>query len=205
MGNCIITRRNYSSGGGGGGESLPAGYVQLQYVNCGSGSNRQSGFTIWNCLRIYNGDIVEIITTKPSFVSSEAAIFGRSDGGYEIYYDSSFNIQDYGGYFNISNTSEEIESGIIKNTTIATAISGTTYCPNIGYYRSGSYPYVGRLYSCQIRRPIKDALNTTTGQYKILHNLIPCVRTSDSTVGMFDLIYQVFYPAVVGDPFTAPT
>ena len=186
-----------------GGGSLPSAYSRIDYVNCGSGTNKQSGFTLQN-YSLRADDVVEIVTTTPSFVDSEAAIFGNSNGGYEIYYNPSFEVSDYGGYFTISNTAEQIAGGLIKNTTLATIRSSVSYKPNVGYYRSERYPYVGRMYSCRVLRPIADASGTATGQQKVLIDLVPCVRIADSTVGMFDLVYQVFYASDTGDPFTAP-
>lgn len=186
-----------------GGGSLPAAYRQIEYVNCGSGSNQQSGFTLQN-YSLRTADIVELVTITPPFVEGDAAIFGYESSGYEIYYDESYTIRDYGGAFTISNTPEPIAGGLIKNTTLATAVINHSQKPTVGYYRSGRYPYVGRIYSCKILRPAKDASGTPTGGQNTLIDLVPCVRISDSVVGMFDLVYQVFYPSDTGDPFTAP-
>ena len=195
MGNCLITRRG-GSGGGGTTPSLPTGYTSIDYVNTGTGTNGQSAFELQSYIP-QKADTIKIVTITPSTVDSEAAFFGTNEGSdsYELYYDTSFNIRAYGNIFRCDNFSEQIAGSLTKNTTIAYFYNSADYVPRIGCYRIERYPYAGRIY-------LVTAYRSKTNE--MLINLVPCIRTADSTVGMFDLVNQVFYTSTIGDPFTAP-
>ena len=181
--------------------SMPAAYRAIDYVNCGSGNVGQSGFDLYNYSSALN-DVVEIITTTPSN-TSESGFMGSTNG--EAYYQNG-DLYGYNNIVKVSNTAIPIEGGTVtKNTTIY-SISRDSDRLSIGYYRTGQYKYQGRIYSVIISRPTKDASGTpVTGSSVVLSKLIPCIRNNDNAVGLFDLIYQVFYTSESGkDPFTAP-
>lgn len=179
-----------------GGGSLPSTYTQLEYVNCGAGTNRQSAFELQSYIP-QKADTVKIVTITPSTVDSEAAFFGTNEGydSYELYYDTSFDVESYGNPLRCDNFSEQIAGSLTKNTTIAYFYYNADYAPRIGCYRIERYTYTGRIYSVTAYRPKTN---------EMLIDLVPCVRIADSTVGMFDLVNQAFYTSTIGDPFTAP-
>lgn len=181
---------------------LPDAYRQIDYVQCGTGSNQQSGFVLKN-LEVTSKHICEMVTITPPYVNTEAGFWGVDGQNVEIYYDSSFELADYGVAELISNSTELTPDGFTKNTTRMKHTGASRFDINIGYYRAGRYPYVGRIYSCKFMLPIVDANGNSTGREKVLIDLVPCVRISDGVVGMFDLVNQVFYQSRTDlDPFT---
>lgn len=203
MGNVLISRRAFLGGtGGGGGGTLPSDYESLDCIICGSGSNYQSGFKIYN-YKPRSGDYFLIITSPPS-TTSERAFFGY-DGAYDGYYEND-EIKAYGTLNKVSSSRTTV-SGVIKDETIysfTSSVSSNTN-PQIGYYRANSYRFDGKIYYAKAYRELLDSTGTATGNMKTLVELVPCKRKSDDVVGMFDLVYQIFYPSTVGDPFTAPS
>lgn len=194
MGNVLISRRAFLGGtGGGGGGTLPSDYESLEYVKCGSGTNKYSGFVLYNYIPRYE-DYVNTITTKPSGNGESAFLGGQNIEGYykagEIKgWDSDsfalISYTDISGQPNDSIFKFKRSSGYYNDPT------GTLI--KIGYYTT-DYKYNGKIYY------IKFYNNSKT-----LIELIPCKRKSDNVVGMFDLVHQEFYSSTVGDPFTAPS
>lgn len=204
MGNVLISRRAFlgGTGGGGGGGTLPSDYESLEYIICGAGSNHQSGFKIYN-YKPRSNDFVLITTSQPSS-TSEQDFFGY-DGYYSGYYENNV-VQVYGQLNKVSNSQTTV-GDIVKNETIYSFTSSVTTNsnPQIGYYRANSYRFDGRIYYVKAYRELLDRTGTATGNMRTLVELVPCKRKSDDVVGMFDLVYQIFYFSTVGDPFTAPS
>lgn len=201
MGNVLISRRAFLGGtGGGGGGTLPSDYESLEYIICGSGSNHQSGFSIYN-YKPQSGDYF-LMTTSPSSSTSEQAFFGY-DGAYEGYYQQD-ETKAY-GYISKISSSRTVVGGVIKDETIYSFTQTSNTNPQIGYYRANSYRFDGKIHYAKAYQEILDSTGTATGNFRTLVELVPCKRKSDDVVGMFDLVYQIFYLSTVGDPFTAPS
>lgn len=201
MGTCYIVRKGggAAESSGGNAHTLPSEYTQIDYLICGQG-NEVSGFSLYNCA-ITVGDILEAITTT-SETTSESAFFGGTS--LEAYYNNG-SLNGYSALTYDSNNAELIENGTLtKNTSLFHFSSSAAEPFYIGYYQPVRYPYYGRIYSIRIFRYLKDVSGVATEQEELVIDLIPCIKNEDNTVGLFDLIHQIFYPSLY-NPFVAPS
>lgn len=166
---------------------LPNGYSEVEYIRSDGNawltlyaSSTQDGFL--------SGDIINTRVMRLSG-TSEAGFVGY-DGSFELY----FSNGKYNVWKNVSAITPASGTDVALNTAIDISVTVTA---NLNYYlvfryATNRYPFDGRIYSFSVTR------NGTT-----IVNLTPCIRTSDSMAGMYDIINGVFYPSEGSTEFIA--
>ena len=177
------------------GPSLPDTYEELDYVTL----NGYTGFVMLN-YALLSGDIVEAYTAPfAESLSGEHAFFASSGYIEACYQDG--NLTKWG-----NGCTDLIGSRpATANTKYLSRIQMTNTSANftIGYY-NGSIYFFGRIYSLTIIRPSKDQSGTEVGSVKLL-DFVPAKRKSDSKVGLYDMVNQVFCVSTTGTDFGEPT
>lgn len=163
---------------------LPDGFEQLQYIE-------STGTQYINLGNIITSDTSATIEYMPTSISGNQAIFGGSWAGNKFLLDiQSSRWYFHGGGHNSGITPSTTKPSIITVSKKLFNVNGNEIKANDSYkgelkifgLASNSYNARGRLYSFKIYE--KDEL---------VHDYIPARRTSDGTVGLYDLKKYSFF------------
>lgn len=169
--------------GGGSEPAVPSGYQEVQYLQCTDYQAVQLSFAV-------KGKLICLDISQNSITSSESGFAG-------CYVGSSSIVETYlkNGTIYIYSKAPDIDNAIISSITAdqkyrvayVFLTSGISVF-NIGFYRSGMYPFAGKIYRAEVTDP-----NGGTSLHMLLK---PCYRLSDNEPGMYDVINDVFYTNV---------
>ena len=178
--------------------SFPTGYSQLKYVESSSGA-----YIAINNRTLTTNDKILILCKRTSPDAHSESVFGM-DTSFTFYFSNaemkyitaynncvSFSVS----YPSSSSVELEVNGGLYqyRGRTTGTC-QGNIY---IGCYDGRAEYFVGNIGVIAVFTQDE----TFTPNYSIL--LIPCVRTSDSVVGFYDVIGEEFYTNHGSGSFTA--
>lgn len=176
------------SGGGSSEPGVPSGYQEVQYLQCTDHQGIQLAIDI-------KGKLICLDISQNSITSSESGFSG-------CYVGSSSIVEMYlkNGTIYIYSKAPDCDNAIISSITAGQKYrvayvfltSGISVF-NIGFYRSGMYPFAGKIYRAEVTDP-----NGGTSLHMLLK---PCYRLSDNEPGMYDVINDVFYTNVGSGSF----
>lgn len=174
---------------------LPDGYTEVEYIENQSQAYINTGVylysTVTNSYTI-SGKVYPVFTSG----GGDNQTFINAEGVTSPYYGMVYRLGSSAGIFkfdtnpsgNATLSSETLGDGSIQFTITSTATNCTNTIP-LGLFCSwqnatpSPYRYCkGKMYRLQI------TLNDT-----LTRDLIPCTRDSDSKVGMYDIVNDVFY------------
>ena len=187
--------------------ALPSGYHKLGYIQCIGAQYIDTGFKANQNTRV----VVDVDITAGS---AERAIFGARTA----YQSNAFCVwtaTNNAGYQSdhnaqVANTGSPVSSGrhvIDRNKNVLTVDGNVVYTHTAETFQTtynlfllqvnnagstmSSYPFAGKLYSCQIYD------NGT-----LVRDLIPCTNAS-GVAGMYDLVGKKFYGSASSTAFVA--
>ena len=175
---------------------LPSGYTAIDYVECPS-LNDQCGFPLTTYTQ-QKSDI-HFAVVEPTRPGGEQG-FAGIDSYAELYYDGN-TLSAWGNSSSAINISgdQSISTGNTYNSIAAFSRTFNSQTPwTIGYYSLNNYCHKGRIHGYKIYRAVTNDLS-------LIHQLVPCIRDSDSKVGMYDMIGNTFYSSTTGTEFVAPS
>lgn len=178
---------------------LPSTYTELSYITCTGTQYINPNFTPGASSDI---EVTFLTTVDTNDISTAGGVclignnVTNSDGGVRFFkaYDSTYIYSGF-GTSRASDTLHTIQKNIkytakinntkasLDGTTITTAFGSTFYA--IRFFSDAvntSLSFKGRIYGVKIS-------NGNT----LVRNLIPCIRNSDSVLGMYDIANNVFY------------
>ena len=172
------------NGGGGGGQvdpQVPSAYQEVEYLIC----------TDYQHVEVDVVPQYKLITVDAS--SNNAS--STNEQGFAGYRYDTGNVWEF--YFSTNRAfvyerNPDVQYGYIQAGTDERVrvsyviLSGNTgpLRMNFGCYRTSQYPFAGKLYRVEVESPLDDSVHIL---------LKPCYRKSDSVIGMYDVINDVFY------------
>ena len=199
---------------------LPSGYTKYDYISSDGNAYFQLSASDYYVPVGYTVKVVAQQTTHNASVSSVVCggATGNAYAGYATYSKNAGKAGAYYGagvlaYADVSNlltaktefitkfTSEQVSVTITNsgNTqTITEPRSSLEFQTatrfNVGYNAGTSgYYFVGKIYLIEV----------IDGSDNLVHQFIPCVRTSDSKAGLYDLVGNTFHYSDTSTPFVA--
>lgn len=180
----------------GGGNALPSDYQEVEYIQTTGIQYVQVDFPVSENDEIISKTMLLSIASGQSEAGFAGILITESGTNYfwELYYyvsSGSILIDAYPTTgdrpYMMSAVSGSGQTALNVQNTL---VSKFTRVPEpkvltsflVGAYRTDRYPFAGRIYSFAVRR----------NGYKVV-DLVPCYRKSDSVIGLFDLVRQVFY------------
>ena len=212
---------NYVQSGGGTPSRLPTGYQEVEYIETSGSQYIDTGVTYDNGYTLKAKiSPTNTITSSTDMVLTgcrlsndwsgnssanynyKAEFFGFSGTNYQIAYDTQWlktacpttanAIYEIESFLNAGTQYLKVNGSVVISNTISsmTYLSIMQQCHLLIFARCGenAYPtyanhfFTGRLYSYSLE------LNGT-----LVRNFVPCYRTLDNEIGLYDLVNDVFY------------
>lgn len=175
---------------------LPSSYQEVEYIQTTGAQYVQVDFPVSENDEIISNTMLLSIASGTSEAGFAGILVDESDTLYfwELYYYVSSGSILIDAYpitgdrpYMMSAVSGSGQTALNVQNTL---VSKFTRVPEpkvltsflVGAYRTDRYPFAGRIYSFAVRR----------NGYRVV-DLVPCYRKSDSVIGLFDLVRQVFY------------
>ena len=200
---------------------LPAGYTEVEYIqNTGTSTINTNFIPNTNTRVVCEMECTNTSTDYPRLFGAGAwngnngiNIAYQTDGGSKNIhigwfgstswsYNTSATIDTNKHTYDLNKNEFYRDNTFVGSTTYSSTITAS-YPLGIFCYINGSTPgsssywgrehFVGKMYSCQIYD------NGTQ-----VRDLVPCIRDNDDTVGVYDIVNDVFYPPMQSQyPFVA--
>lgn len=184
----------------GGGGGLPAGYTEVEYLTSDGGA-----YIDLQTIQFSAGDSIRSAIKFQYIGTNTNNVWFAGDG---------FNkggVQYEYGYIGLQ---WHWENPIFQNDTITKSVTGTGVNALCAVdwehtYESATGNYTFRIFQRSGFTPETDKRSVYYLKYYknnvLLNDLVPCVRDSDSTPGMYDLVSGTFFTNAGSGTFSIPT
>lgn len=206
--NALIRRRTMmkQTSGGGGGGVLPDGYQQVSYIYSDGSAYIDTGINGNHGIKIVANMGWHTLETRPLFGSRSSSTnrflvtyySGKIDFGYGS--DKVTNVVPVAG------TTYELTYGALDGADFYvdgdranTTHQSTTVNTNATMYIFGAhYTYTSSVFS----KSIFKSMTITNASNEVLFDGVPCYRTSDGVIGIYDLASDTFLTNQGGGSFS---